>query len=155
MKKLILILFSALLVAALLCSCSTDSNSPTPGDLVPTSKPTPHVSTGEEDVSSEYDQRLCTEYWLDTNSLHCCQFNQNRTYIWTESKKDAKQVSSGQWQLTKDDQNYFSLYMTDNETGDTLTLHEIEFYDSSIYAVDDDGNGVVWLTTEREMESET
>ena len=56
--------------------------------------------------------------------------------------------------MTKDDQNYLSLHMTDTASGDTLTLHEIEFYESSIYAVDDDGNGIVWLTTERETESE-
>ncbi len=154
MKKRLVILFSALFAVMILASCESSSNGPTPGNLSPTEKPTPHVSTGEQDISDKYNERLCTDYWLDTNSLHCCQFSQNGTYIWLESKKDAQQIASGDWLLTKDDQNYLSLHMTDTASGDTLTLHEIEFYESSIYAVDDDGNGIVWLTTERETESE-
>ena len=153
MKKFAISALFILLMATLLISCGPNSGSSSPGNLVPTQQPTPHLSTGEVDVSSDYALRLCTDYWLDTNTVHCCSLNEDGTYIWMRSKKDTEQIASGHWRLTKDDQKFLTLYLKDDVSGEEQVLHELELYESSIYAVDSDGNGIVWLITEKEGES--
>ena len=148
MKKLFATALLALLIMALLISCGGKGGSATPGDLKTSEKPTPHVSTGEEDVSNAYFRRLCTDLWLDTNSMHICSLNDDGTYYWLQGKREQEQIATGKWTLTKDDQGFLSLYMTDDQSSDTLVLREIELYDASIYALDDEGNGIVWLTTD-------
>ena len=155
MKKFIIAAISALLLMALLISCGYKGSPASPGNLnPPTAKTVPHTSTGESDVSSEYLAQLCAEYWLDTNSMHCCSLGEDGSYFWIQSKKDPRQIASGSWKLTQDDQAFLSLYLTDSDSGETLTLHEIELYETSIYALDDEGNAVVWLTTQPAGESE-
>jgi len=150
MKKLVVAVFSALLLMTVLMSCASTSASSTPGNLsTTTEKPTPHVSTGEKDVSSDYFKKLCSVYWLDTGSMKCCKLNEDGTYVWYVSKNDATQSASGKWRMTEDDKDYLSIYMTDDSSGDLLVLHEIELYEESIYAVDDEGDSIVWLTTTR------
>ena len=150
MKKLVVAVFSALLLMTVLISCSAKGGSATPGNLTPaTANPTPHASTGEKDVSSEYFRKLCSVYWLDTSSMECCKLNDDGTYVWYRSKNDATQSASGVWRLTEDDQGFLSMYMTDGASGNKQVLHEIELYEESIYAVDDEGNSIVWLTTTR------
>ena len=148
MKKLFAIALFALMMMSILISCGTKSGNASPGNLNPTAKPTPHTSTGEEDISSTYSRRLCTDLWLDTNSMHICGLNEDGTYYWLQGKKEPQQIASGSWQLTKDDQGFLSLYLRDDQTDEAVVLHEIELYESSIYAIDDEGNGIVWLTTE-------
>ena len=99
--------------------------------------------------------KLCSVYWLDTSSMKCCKLNDDGTYVWYRSKNDAAQSASGKWQLTEDDKKFLSMYMTDDSSGDILVLHEIELYEESIYAVDDEGNSIVWLTTARREELTT
>ncbi len=148
MKKLFVTALFALLIMSLLIACGTKGGNVSPGNLKPTVKTTPHTSTGEKDISETYHQRLCSDFWMDTNSMHICSLNDDGTYFWLQSKKEPQQISSGTWQLTKDEQNYLSLYLKDDQSGDTTVMREIELYDTSIYAVDDEGNGIVWLTTE-------
>ncbi len=148
MKKLFVTVLFALLITSLLIACGTKSNNASTGNLNPTVKTTPHTSTGEKDISETYYKQLCSELWMDTNSLHICRLNDDGTYCWLQSKKEPQQISAGSWQLTVDDQKYLSLYLKDDQSGETMVLREIELYDTSIYAVDDEGNGIVWLTTE-------
>lgn len=151
MKKLTVTALSALLFLALLISCGPKSSNASPGNLTsPTAKPVPHESTGEEDVSSSFYDRLCTDYWLDTNSMHLCRLNQDGSYYWLESKKDQDQLSAGRWRITRDDQSFLTLYLTDDLSGEELVLHEMELYDTSIYAVNHDGNAIVWLISKSE-----
>lgn len=155
MKKLVISVLSALLLISAFSSCGPKNSNVSPGDLsTPTQQPTPHVSTGETDVSSDYFARLCTDLWLDTITMHCCSLNEDGTYYWMQSKKDPKQIASGNWRLTLDDQKFLTLYLTDSSSGKAQVLHEIELYESSIYAADDEGNGIVWLMTERDKASD-
>ena len=153
MKKLLISAFFILILALLMVSCGPKAGSASPGNLVPTPQRTPHISSGEVDVSSDFFTRLCTDLWLDTNSLHCCSLNNDGTYYWMQGKKDPEQIASGQWRLTKDSKKYLTLYLKDDSTGEEQILHELELYDTSIYALDAEGNGIVWLTTEKEIEN--
>ena len=149
MKKLVISALFILILAALLISCgSKDSTSP--GNLNPSVQHTPHKSKSEVDVSSKYNTKLCTGIWLDTNSLHCCIMSDDGTYIWTQSKTDTEQIASGTWHLTKDDKKFLTLYLKDDASGTEQVLHELEFFETSFYAYDSEGNSVVWLTYTRE-----
>ena len=150
MKKLVISALSILILAALLISCGPKDGSTTPGNLTPSAQHTPHVSKGEVDVSSDYSNRLCTDIWLDTNSLHCCIMSDDGTYIWTQSKTDTEQIASGTWHLTKDDKKFLTLYLKDDASGTEQVLHELEFFETSFYAYDSEGNSVVWLTYTRD-----
>ena len=153
MKKLLISALYILVLAALLISCSPKAGSASPGNLVPTPQRTPHTSTGEVDISSDYYLRLCTDLWLDTNTMHCCSLKEDGTYIWMQSKKEPETIASGHWRLTKDSQKYLTLYLTDDSSGEEQVLHELELYETSIYAIDSAGSGIVWLTTEREADT--
>ena len=153
MKKLVVSALFILILAALLISCGPKAGSASPGNMVPTPQRTPHISTGEVDVSSDYYIRLCTDLWLDTNSVHCCSLNEDGTYTWIQSKKEPEQIASGHWRLTKDSKKFLTLYLKDDATGEEQVLHELELYESSIYAIDAEGNGIVWLITERESQT--
>ena len=155
MKKLVISALFFLILAALLVSCGPNAGSASPGNLVPTPLRTPHVSTGEVDVSSDYHIRLCTDLWLDTNTLHCCCLNTDGTYTWMQSKKEPEQIASGHWRLTKDSKKFLTLYLKDDAAGEEQVLYELELYEASIYAIDSEGNGIVWLTTEKETDSDT
>lgn len=146
MKKNTITALLILILASLLISCGPKPGNSSPGNLAPTSKHTPHVSKGEVNVSSEYSPRLCTDIWLDTNSMHCCILDDDGTYIWTKSKTDTEQIASGTWRLTRDDQNYLTLYLKDAASGKEQVMHELEFFDTSFYAYDSEGNSIVWLT---------
>ena len=82
--------------------------------------------------------------------MHCCILAEDGTYIWVNSKTDLQQIASGKWRLTKDDQKFLTLYLKDDATGQEQIMHELEFFDTSFYAYDSDGNSVVWLTYARE-----
>ena len=150
MKKFSISALIILILAALLASCGPKNSSATPGNLTPAAQHTVHVSKGEVDVSSDYSLRLCTDIWLDTNSMHCCILAEDGTYIWANSKTDLQQIASGKWRLTKDDQKYLTLYLKDDASGQEQIMHELEFFDTSFYAYDSDGNSIVWLTYARE-----
>ena len=81
MKKLVISALSILILAALLISCGSKDSSATPSNLTPSTQHTLHISKGEVDVSGDYSLRLCTDIWLDTNSLHCCIMSDDGTYI--------------------------------------------------------------------------
>lgn len=149
MKKTAIVLLSLLLLLSLFAACAQKNDTASPGNITPSSQPTLHVSTGEEDVSVKFSEFLCTNLWLDTATMHCCSLNEDGTYSWLDSKKNPDEISSGTWRITRDDQNFLTLYLTDGASGSTLILHEIELYDESIYGVDDDGNAIVWLITQR------
>lgn len=154
MKKLVTSALLVLILAAILTACGSKNGSSTPGNLaVPTPRPTPHPITGEVDVSSDYHIRLCTDLWLDTNTLHCCRLNEDGTYSWLQSKTDSTQIESGHWRLTKDDQKYLTLYLKDDVSGKEQILYELELYEQSIYYIDAEGNGIVWLVTDKEEQT--
>ena len=153
MKKFAISALLFLVLSALLVSCGPNSGSASPGNLVITPRPTPHARTGEVDVSSDYHLRLCSDLWLDTNTLHCCSLNEDGTYIWTNSKKDPEQIASGKWRLTKDSKKFLTLYLKDDASGEEQILQELELYDTSIYALDAEGTAIVWLTTEKDAKA--
>ena len=145
MRKITAVLLALILILCLsACKGKSGTGKATPGDLITPTPYVPHISNDAVDVSSEYEDKLCSYPWLDTFDMTYYSLSADGTYQQFIDKGLTETIGSGSWQIVKDDEGYLELHIK-NQSGETYDLYELEMYEKSIYAHNAEGTAYIWL----------
>lgn len=142
MKKMITAALAALMLICLFVGCGEKQSFASPASLVVPEQHTPKVGQNTAAAASEDRKVLCGITWLDTDSFDEYTLSEDGSFAVLREK--TQKTENGEWELRKDESGSLSLWLRYG-TGREITLYELEYYETSVFAVDETGEAYIWL----------
>ena len=144
MKRRTAWLIALVLVISLTACNKRNSGHTTPGNLVTPTPYSPHVSSENTDISSDYAERLSSYPWMETYDMTYYRFSDDGSFEHFQDRDLTDKIGNGHWQMKQDANGYLLLHM-EVDGGESFDLYDLELYEESIFAHSLTETAYMWL----------